>query len=338
VIRQIKRALAAIAGLILFASAARAEDTASQPLLQPFSTYNQFQFLQVFGFPALRHYQVLPEGARSADFTLDLTNHLDEHADSDESFIVDGEQTRVALVFRQGLGNHLEWALEVPLIWQSGGFLDGYIDDFHDTFGFDRGRRAVVEDDRIRYFYRHGGVTKVDIDDSEKGIGDIRVVLTRQLQGWPEGRGASISGLLKLPTGDADKLTGSGGADVSAWFTYGTAPAGGSRWSWLGSLGALYASDGDLIRDQRRNGAAFGSYTLGWRWTDTVQLKGQIYGHTALFEDTDLKPLGEFALLGVVGLAWRATPAVDLDFGIVEDLHEGASADVTLHLAVRRRI
>ncbi|MGH8454358.1 MAG: DUF3187 family protein [Nevskiales bacterium] len=334
--QQALRILPALAGLSFFAGLARAETP--QPSLQPYATFNQFQFLQLYGFPVLRHYQVLPDGARSSDFAFDLTNHLEIGSNAEENFIVDGEQLHATLIFRQGFGDNLEWALEVPLMRQSGGFLDSHIDDFHDTFGFARGRRARTNDDEIRYLYQRNGVTLVDIDSSQQGIGDIRVVLTRQLKNMPEGRGASVSGLLKLPTGDADKLTGSGGTDVAVWATYGAEPVNGSRWSWLGTVGALYTSDGDFLEDQRKNGGVFGSYTLGWRWSDTIQLKGQIYGHSALYKDTELKPLRDFAVLGIVGLGWRVTPVIDLDFGIAEDLHQGASADVSLHFAVRRRI
>ncbi len=335
---SILRRIAAFAGLALSASAAWADTPPSQPSLQPFATFNQFQFLQIFGFPALRHYQVLPAGARSSDFAFDLTNHFEEKATATEQLVVDGELLHATLIFRQGFGDHMEWALELPLMRHSGGVLDHVIDEFHDTFGFARGRRESVEDDQIRYLYRRNGVTEVDIDDSQAGIGDIRVVLTRQLTGMPQGRGAAISGLLKLPTGDPDKLTGSGGTDAALWLTYGAEPAGGSRWSWLGTLGALYTSDGDVLEDYRRNGAVFGSYTLGWRWTDTVQLKGQIYAHSTLYRETEMKPLDEFAALGIIGLVWRVTPTIDLDFGLAEDLHEGASADMSLHFAVRRRI
>jgi hypothetical protein len=336
--RSITRVVVGLAMVMCCVAAARAEPPPAQPSLQPFATFNQFQFLQLFGFPALRHYQVLPPGARASDFAFDLTNHFEEKTTATEELVVDGELLHATLIFRQGFGDHMEWALEVPLMRHSGGVLDHVIDEFHDTFGFARGRREDVEDDQIRYLYRRNGVTEVDIDDSQAGIGDIRVVLTRQLKGMPQGRGASVSGLLKLPTGDPDKLTGSGGADAALWLTYGAEPAGGSRWSGLGTLGALYTSDGDVLEDLRRNGAVFGSYTLGWRWTDAVQLKGQIYAHSALFRNTELKPLDEFAVLGIIGLAWRVTPAIDLDFGLAEDLHEGASADISLHFAVRRRI
>lgn len=336
--RRVLRVLPILTGLLLPIGAVRAESTVSQPPLQPYATFNQFQLLQLYGFPVLRHYQVLSQGARSSDFAFDLTNHLEIETNARENFIIDGEQLHVTLVFRQGFGNNMEWALEVPLVRQSGGFLDSTIDEFHDTFGFDRGRRGRTEDDQIRYLYQRDGATLLDIDDSQQGIGDIRVVLTKQLINMPAGRGASISGLIKLPTGDADRLTGSEGADAAFWFTYGNEPAPGSRWSWLGTLGAIYTSDGEILEEIRRNGGGFGSFTLGWRWTDTVQLKGQIYAHSPLYKDTELQPLDKFAVLGIVGLGWRLTPDIDLDFGLAEDLHEGASADVSLHFAVRRRI
>lgn len=336
--RRFARIPLLLLGLVLAASAqAQTTKPPHRPALQPFATFNQFQFLQIFGIPVLRSYEVLPEGTRSSDFTLDLTNHLDVGDSPDETFVVDGELARATLIFRQGFGHDMEWAVELPLMYHSGGFLDGPIDKFHDVFGFDRGRRAETEDDQIRYFYRRNGVTEIDIDDSQTGFGDLRLVLSKQLSNG-SGHGSSISGMLKLPTGDPDKLTGSGAADAALWFTWGGQPSAGSRWNWLGTLGGLYTGRGDVLDDQRKQGGGFGSYTLGWRWTDSVQLKGQIYAHSPMYRDSELDPLKEYAVLGVVGGGWAVTPDVDLEFGLVEDINEGASADVSLHFAVRRKI
>lgn len=334
---RVLRGFASVAVLLLCAIPARAE-TVTRPVLQPFATFNQFQFLQIYGLPVFRSYEVLPEGTRSSDFAFDITNHLDIGTDDpNEQFIVDGELLHATLVFRQGFGNDMEWALEVPLLRHSGGFLDGPIDEFHDTFGFDRGRRARTEDDQLLYHYERNGRTLFHMDDSAGGLGDIRVVLTKELSN-ADGRGSSISGLIKLPTGDPDKLTGSGGADVAIWYTRGAQPRNGSRWSWLGTIGAIYTSKGDVLEELRRRGAGFGSFTLGWRWTDTLQLKGQLYAHSPLYKDSELDPLKEYAVLAVIGAGWQATPTMELDFGLVEDLNAGASADVSLHFAIRRRI
>lgn len=315
-----------------------AAETTRSPALQPFATFNRFQFAQIFGLPLLRSYEVLPDGARSSDFAFELMNHLDVSTeDPNEQFINDGEVMHAMLVFRQGFSDDMEWALEVPMLRHSGGVLDGTIDKFHDVFGFDRGTRARIEDDQIRYLYRRDGITEIDIDSSTGGLGDARIVLTRAL-GNADGRGSSVSGLLKLPTGDPDKLTGSGAADVALWYTTGAQPQSGSRWSWLGTVGGIYTGRGDVLEEYRRRGAAFGSYALGWRWTDTLQLKGQLYVHTALYRDVEAIPLQEVAVMAVVGGAWQMTPTTTLDIGLAEDLNEGASADVSLHLAIRRNL
>lgn len=335
-VRSVSRGLCVL--MLLFGGALAAAETIQKPVLQPFATFNQFQFLQIYGLPVFRSYEVLPEGTRSSDFAFDLTNHLDIGTDDpNEQFIVDGELLHATLIFRQGFGNDMEWALEVPILRHSGGFLDGPIDRFHDIFGFDRGRRARTEDDRLLYLYQRNGRTLFRMDDNAAGLGDIRLVLTKELSNV-DGRGSSISGLIKAPTGDPDKLTGSGGADAALWYTWGAQPRDGSRWSWLATLGGIYTSRGDVLEELRRRGAGFGSFTLGWRWTDTVQLKGQLYAHSPLYEDSELDPLKEVAVLAVIGGGWQVTPTIDLDFGLVEDLNAGASADVSLHFAIRRRI
>lgn len=305
--------------------------------VQPFALYNQSPVLQVYGLPLPGGFRVLPEGAQTVTLTLDLTNNFIGRTKPGESLIFDGETHRGTLIYRRGLGNNLDLSFELPFVRHDGGFMDGFIDDFHGVFGFGSGGRDRVAEDQLLYRVVRGGNTPVNVDDSTGGVGDLRFSLSRELTNMPQGRGASVGATLKLPAGDADRLTGSGAADLAVWATYGTDNPD-SRWGLVGTIGAIHTGKGEILRDLRRQGGLFGSLTLAYAWSETLQFKTQVYANSALYKDSALDPLNSTSILGVLGGSWQFSPLWGLDVGVVEDLHAGASPDVSFHFALRRRI
>lgn len=304
--------------------------------VQPFAIYNQSPVLQVYGLPLPRGFRVLPEAAQELDFTLDLTNNFESQTGPSESLVFDGETHRGTLIYRRGFAGNMEFSAELPFIKQDGGFMDGFIDDFHDVFGFGSGGRARAAEDQLLYRVIHNGSTLLNMVDSADGVGDLRLSLQRQLTGLPENRGAAIGATLKLPVGDADDLTGSEAADLALWATYGTADAA-SPWGLLGSLGAIYTGAGEVLRELRRQGAVFATLTLGYAWNEQLQFKAQIYAHSALYKSTQLEALDGAPVQGALGGSWQFLPQWGLDVAVVEDLNVGASPDASFHFALKRR-
>ena len=109
------------------------------------------------------------------------------------------------------------------------------------------------------------GVGKLDVLDggevaalethigySVSGIGDTTLRLG--WQAWRKGgRGLALRGTLKAPTGDPDKLTGSGGWDTSLYLEYTDSRLVPGRLAITAAAGLVVLGDGELAPAQQEN-------------------------------------------------------------------------------------
>lgn len=167
-----------------------------------------------------------PLGRQERRFGLDLTvaNDFRRRFTVDE----DSEVDRLGISYRQGLGEDREFWAEGALISRSGGFLDPIIDAWH--------RMVLGWADRARISTERGR-SIVALEDeyafgSARGIGDVTVGFTQRL-----GARFAVSAAVKLPTGDASRLLGSGGVDVGV-SVEGWRPLG-CGWSLHGQIGLV---------------------------------------------------------------------------------------------------
>ncbi|MDY0267943.1 DUF3187 family protein [Trichloromonas sp.] len=320
---------------LLLAGSAWSADLA----ISPFQTGNRAPMTQIFGLPTPGHALLLPPGEHAAELALDTTQNYTHNSSGDESAFFDGETYRFNLNLRRGLTPRFEVGLDVPYLMHRGGFLDGFIEGWHDTFTLPQNGRDRASRDRLRYSYIRNGKQEVLVDDHAQGLGDIRLnaawQLTRSTGGEPWG--AALHAALKLPTGDSDDLLGSGSTDLSLWLS-------GNR-TWLrensavalfGSCGFMGMTDGDVIEERQRNLVGFAMLGGGWRPWSWLVLKLQIDGHTPLY-DSDLKELGDPAALLTVGGDLALGNKTALEIGVSEDIATETAPDVVFRLALRSR-
>jgi hypothetical protein len=94
-------------------------------------------------------------------------------------------------------------------------------------------------------------------------------------------------------------------------------------------------SDGDILADQQRHAAAFGTLGGGWRPLMRLALKAQVDGHTSCYSDSDLRELSDSLQL-VVGGTLGLTETLTLDIAISEDIVVATAPDIVFHLALRQ--
>jgi hypothetical protein len=92
---------------------------------------------------------------------------------------------------------------------------------------------------------------------------------------------------------------------------------------------------GDVLADQQRNVAAFGTLGFGWGPAEWIALKAQVSGHTPFYQ-SDLRELGKDALQLIVGGTIAFSAQTSLDIGVSEDIIVRTSPDVAFHLALKR--
>jgi len=306
----------------------------------PFRISNRSPVVQIFGLPAIGDSRVLRGGDRELALAFDLANHFVDDSAGNERLVLDGETYRLALTGRMGVGNRLEIGFELPWIFQNGGFLDGFIEDYHRTFGLSQGGRDQTPKDRILFQYQRSGVNRVYVDRSNSGIGDVRLNGGVQLCGG-EGEAPfalALRASLKLPTGESDDLHGSGSTDLALWLSASRGwNTGSGLWELFGGAGILGMTEGDVLPDQQKNAVAFGSVGAGWRPLQWLTLKVQFDGHTAFYRDSDLVELGSNAVQAVMGGTLHFSERTALDIGVAEDLIIKTSPDVVFHFALRHR-
>lgn len=305
--------------------------------IEPLTTRNLTPAVIGFGLPALGPARVLKAHETRLQGTLDIANNFNEEGGGGETLRFDGETYRLALAADYGIGNGFEIGAELPLISHREGFLDGFIENWHSVFGLPQSGRDVTPHNRLDYRYARSDGGGFALDSETTALGDL--ALRAAWQCWRDaaaGRALALRASLKLPTGDAQKLTGSGGADLALWLSGEQRSGSGAGALVLyGGGGMLFSSDGELLADQRRNLVGLVNLGLGWQPTRGVGLQLQFDGHSAFYDRSQLKELnafaGELAIGGSLALGERTA----LELAVVEDIIVKTAPDVVFHLALR---
>ena len=300
--------------------------------LDAFPLRNHNPFLQVYGLPAFATHELVAPGGIDLNVSFDIANDSDEANRSGEVLTIDAELRTLSLSLRRRVSERLEIGLDVPYLAFSGGFLDRVIYDFHDLVGLSNSSRDGPND-QFRLYMEKDGVTLFDAVEPSSGIGDLQVSAALQL-----GR-ATLRASIKAPTGDPNKLTGSGAADLAMGLYGGGATALLERpLSYSGFVGILALGDGDILPTLQRNTVPYIGVALRWHATERFSLATQVYGQGAYF-DAELKELGGDTLQLAFGGDYRfPEQRLLLRFAIAEDMRGAAAPDFAVQLSLRRYI
>jgi len=284
----------------------------------------------IYGEPRALGGDVLASGYELT-FDTEVANNFTSNASGSTLAFFDGETTYLTYGFRQAIAERFEWGIELPWVVQDGGYFDHSIQDFHSIFGFPNNGRREAKLNKIDYFVSDKNKVYVDFQDPKNGWGDARVSGGYQLIRTPE-RSLAVRALVKLPTGDVDKLTGSDGTDFATWVDY-TDRDLLARWrvSLTAAVGVIVLGDGELLPQDQNRFAGWGHFGLSYPLADALTLKGQLDYHGQLI-DTSVEQLGGAALQGAFGVSWQVTPRFWSDLAMVEDLTSGSTSDVMLQL------
>lgn len=249
-----------------------------------------------------------------------------------EQLIVDAETREARVTIGHTWSNGFAAQLELPYRYTGGGVLDDAIDSWHDLFDLPEGARATLPTDRIRIAYARNGAVLLDVDSSASGVSDVSLDFGYSLQSTTA---TDIAAWLsvKLPTGDAERLTGSGATDVSL------AIAGGHQlnqdWSLFAQVAVTRLGDGDRLSAQQSDVVWSGFAGVGWRAWRGLEVKAQLDAHSAVFDEVDLDFLGD-ALVLTVGGDYRFESGWQFDLAVSEDIAVESASDVVFVFGLRR--
>ena len=214
----------------------------------------------------------------------------------------------------------------MPLIHQSSGIFDSAIDNWHQFFGLPRGQRPAVEHDQYNIQYDFQSQSLINLNESSTTLGDIQIALAHPLI---EDKNTNLSmwASIKLPTGDKNKLSGSGATDFSAWLAMNQKL--NKNWVLNLNAGAVVLGDDNYHDIALSDYALYGHVMLGWLFTDNINLKIQLQGHSSYYEKSQLDILSDTYLL-TFGTSIKINSCQQLDFAVSEDVKVSASPDISL--------
>jgi len=301
-------------------------------LTQPITAYNRSPLLSSFLIMPNPQRQNAEPDTWALSVEADLSNYLSYYDTGKETYYTDGETLFVTSTLSYTLKNTLQLSAELPWIHHGGGVLDRAIYNYHDMLSLPQNGRIENVNDRLDIQYRYENQLLVNLKQTSSGIGDIRLHL--------EHAGDANETLrlsIKLPTGDADELTGTGSSDIAmsylsanpSWFSERTWLKDVPLTLWYNAALSLLGEH-ELLTSLERNPLVIsGQLGSAWQLNRHHQLKLQLDGHSPLYE-SDVRELGWAPLIASFAYEYHVNKAQRFNARISEDLRPRVTPDVSL--------
>lgn len=327
---------------------------AGAPSFGPFSVRDQFPVKQLFLSLSPEEASLAPEGTRQFSVRFAYTNTyavtrpigdprvaLDYYQSAPLSgyrLLVDVETLRLELGMNWRVTRWLQVGVTAPIIGQSGGFLDRTVEGFHRLFRLSNGGREEIPRNAYGvYVLRNGEFWIARTQAPGLRLGDMVLRVKTPLLSREAGPRLSMAGVIKIPTGRFEDLTGSEGTDIQLALL--ASQPIGRRWVIhyniaFTKLGQPKRAIGFPLRSIRSQMLAFEFLA-----TTRLSLLMQMLSNTSLFPKSGLAPLNRTAYEIDAGIKVAITPATVLEIGLIENLSQHQNTpDIGLHagFSIRR--
>lgn len=246
---------------------------------------------------------------------------------------LDMEITELNIRYKKDIKGFFELGVDIPILILSGGFMDGFLNNYHSTFGFDDYGRPNRPSNSFLYEIRRDGVMIIR-GKKGIGIGDIRLGFKRALVSGDE-LNISIRGGVELPTGDADKGFGNGSIDGDIALLVDKTLS--ERFMTYWNIGAVFT--GDLVASERLSLRDFlyAGFAVETMLRRDLSLIVQFEGHRSIYPETGLKAVDTCAcLLAFGGRYYFGNKSIE--FSLTEDISKGAAPDFILNITYKMEI
>ncbi len=271
---------------------------------------------------------------------LDVANSSIQMVRGSTELALDGETWVLRFAARHVWKNGWRIGIGVPVVSHQGGGTDSFIEDYHEALGLPNGNRKQRPSGRLEYRYLRNGETVFRQTDCTTGLGDVFLAVAAPLARDAAGTRAldAVAGV-ELPTGDADRLLGSGSWDFSLGLA-GADFATLAKWNLElhGGIGVLAMTDGDVLEDFQEPFAGYGDLAVGWRLARWLVPRVQVDFHSPFFSGTDQTPLDDWAVELVCGATVLLPGRVALDLAVAEDVAVNTAPDVVFHVGLKRSL
>ena len=285
-----------------------------------------------------RRAATLPEGATDLSVLSAYANIFEKSQVGGDEVAFDGEIWRTSFHLRRAVGPSADVEIELPVVYATSGFLDQFIESFHDFFGMPTGGRE--DSPPFEYDMRavKGGTEAYHLEGNQVGMGDVPIVLTVSVLDESESTPAlALRGGVELPTGSESDGFGNGAVDYGLGFL---AERSWGRWTGTGAVDWVDTHSSESFEDAGVEADDSVDLQVGmeYRWNDDLSLvAGSVYTN-APTQDIDLEEISGDMLSLDLGVAWDLGESSRMLFVFSEDLITESAPDFTVTAAWTRSL
>jgi hypothetical protein len=277
----------------------------------------------------------LESAAPSGSLSLGLSHSSVYIIESRPSWTVnlDLELTELDVRYKKNFPGLFEVGVEVPVYRPIAGFMDGFLEWYHGTFGFpDYGRSDRPENDFL-YEVRHDGAVIVRGVNGRAGLGDVRLSLKRLVAGGDPL--VSVMASVELPTGEAD--TGYGNGSVDTALAVMLDKKLGDIVTAYTNLGVVFPGDLRAYQTVPLNTFAYGGIGLEGSFWEKFSILTQVSVQSSPYPTTGIGQIDTPAVILVIGGRYRGDSG-DFEFSLTEDPNTSGAPDFVLNATYTLRL
>jgi hypothetical protein len=286
----------------------------------PLQTSNRFPLHLLFLKPRPVPAQLPSRGDMESTLALEYSNTFFDYQNSRWNVLMDMEMLVADLSLVYGLTSKMAVRLDLPFVSMDGGFLDGFLENFHDAIGTSNYGREKRPKNTFEYRVTKDGRLWVQGDDGSVQMADVTVstqIELFKLRNSPKMAGSLLLSL-KLPTGDSTRGLGSGQFDAGVYLPM---QWSADQWSFFAMPGVAFIGDPDT---QGAGIAACNSFSLfggvAYDYSQNTTWLVQLNYYTSPLEETGLNALDKGALELDIGFHHRLAEHWLIEFAFCEDL------------------
>jgi len=244
---------------------------------------------------------------------------------------LDMEIAELNLRLRKTFRDSIEFGIDLPVMSFSSGFMDGFLNRYHDAFGFPDYGRSRRPDNKFLYEVRKNGRLILRGENGHIGIGDARLSVKKPMViGDPA---VSIGGEIEFPTGDAESGYGNGSFDAGISVLIDKVVS--ERVKTYVNLGVVMPGDLKGHQEVDLREFVYGEAALEAMIGKDFNLIGQVLIQGSPWPKTGIGQIDRTAVLLSLGGRYHSGNNC-FEFSLTEDPNTAGAPDVTFNVTFKR--
>lgn len=243
---------------------------------------------------------------------------------------LDMEVTELNFRYKRIIKDVIEFDMDIPALIIGGGFMDGFLESYHSTFGLPDYGRSQRPNNEFLYEVRRDGALII-AGKSGISLGDVRLALKKPLI-TSDGFVLSIKGDIELPVGNARKGYGNGSLDAGLSLLL-DKKITDSIITYV-NFGAVFPGD---VRGHEKldlNNFYCGGLGIEADAGDGLSFLVQLQGQSSIYPQTDLLAVDRDSYILIIGGRYK-TGESNYDLSLTEDINTSGAPDFIFNLTYK---